>query len=412
MKQLTLIACMLLAAAYNSYAQDEQRNTETRKPRSKTDEHFNMPQTFINVRDYVYLRDKAKMIIELNNPEQYKELKNMHELLLTAMREIAFYRDSLENGSGSVRIDYAVDEAFPFSKIRFKKHPPDGDIFMNRQNDIARLKVEQDTVRIYVRHNPVLERNNDTRNNPRKNYRYNVNHARMYQITFCVNKYTDLIKLAEDKTLLSNISDTLLTTRKKEYLSNPFSYPSSASFRPFGPDTIAKGGCNTCAEQKRFKLYSGLSVLEDPGYHGIIRRSDVITMEGNFGTGLIRNAFAPMAEVGIVLVKQGRRMYNDRYLQTSIGAFVSSYYIFERNTNNEFSLKDNVFVNLKIANDKREKSVGVGYLLSGKGNYFRGVTTKVFFDIRMLKNGLTLSPEIIFTNDFKQIFPGLTLKVF
>src|SRR6185369_8920257 len=106
-------------------------------------------EEYINVLDYAYLPNKAKLIIELNNPAQYDELKNLDAVLKTFMQEIAFYKDSLENGSGSVRIDYALDEAYPFSKIRFIKHPADGDVFMNRHNDIARLKLEQDTVRIY-----------------------------------------------------------------------------------------------------------------------------------------------------------------------------------------------------------------------------------------------------------------------
>jgi hypothetical protein len=62
--------------------------------------------------------------------------------------------------------------------------------------------------------------------------------------------------------------------------------------------------------------------------------------------------------------------------------------------------------------DGENMNFGVGYLFARSGGYFKGVTTKVFFNITLMKKGLTLSPELIITNDFREVFPGLTLKVF
>jgi hypothetical protein len=70
-----------------------------------------------------------------------------------------------------------------------------------------------------------------------------------------------------------------------------------------------------------------------------------------------------------------------------------------------------MFVNADIG-EMEGMNFGVGYLFARSGDYFKGVTTKGFFNITLMKKGLTLSPELIFTNDFREVFPGLTLKVF
>ncbi len=412
MKRLTFIAALLMSMACTALAQDENKDGYKPKSPTQTESNFNMQEFYINTRDYVYLKNKTKMIIELNNPEQYNELKNLDSLIYSFIADIAFFKDSLENAGGSVRIDYAVDQAFPFAKIRFKKHAPDGDIFMHRHNDVAKLKLDQDTVHIFFRHDPVLERPNNTRKDWAKNHNYNFDHARMYQVTFCVNNYTDLKKIADDKSTLLHIMDTLMVTKRERTKVNPHYNPSSARYYPFGPDTIKTEKCNTCLEKPRFKQYSGLVSLEHPAGRDIVHRSDLLTLVANVGAGTIRNSFAPYAEIGMSLIKYDRRIHNDKFNERFVlTAFVSGYYLFDHNADGAYYVKDNWFANLCVG-EESNINFGVGYLFSKKGDYFKGVTTKMFMDVTLLKKGLTLSPELIFTNDFKQVFPGLTLKVF
>lgn len=108
---------------------------------------------------------------------------------------------------------------------------------------------------------------------------------------------------------------------------------------------------------------------------------------------------------------RGRRLYDNEYKERTITLTTSSYSLFEKTATGAYEILPNNFVNLSYG-ENNDVSAGVSYLYWRDGNYFKGLTTKLFFNVTLLKKGLTLSPEVIFTDDFKQIFPGLTLKVF
>jgi len=407
MKKLLLSALLLTGLLFAAKAQDENGEKKKKVAPTQTEWNFNMPQDFVNIRDYAYLPNKARMVIELTNPEQYKELANLDSILNVLMKEIAFYKDSLENGSGSVRIDYAIDEAFAFNKIRFKKHPADGDIFMSKPTDKARLKLDQDTIRIYYRHNPV----NENYRKPKHRWDYPMYHSRFYQVTFCVNNYTDIAAIAADKTTLQHALDTLYATKRPQTLANPYINPSSARYNPYAPDNSGKKKYWLSLADTRFKQYGGLVLSDKPKDWNVIRRTDNLSLDVNLGVGLVRNFLAPYAEAGITIDRQSRRPYQEKYNHVIWGLFVSAYVMFEKNAAGDYITKPNNFINLRVG-EGDGISMGVGYLFSQSGNYFKGITTKAFVNVTLLKKGLTLSPEIIFTNDFKQVFPGLTLKVF
>lgn len=395
MKKLTLIAAMASCIAYTATAQIISDEDKVLPDPSKTESEFNMPQQYINVRDYVLLPNNAKIIVELNNPAQYSELKNIDDVLKNFMKEIAFYRDSLENGSGSVRIDYTLDEAFPFSKIRFKKHAADGDIFMNRNNNVSRLKVDQDTVHIYVRHNPIVPPPDHTIS-ARENRHA---HSQFYQLTFCVNNYTDINKIIADKENMQHAFDTILATKKKSAVLNPYKFPSSTEYRAETPNA-------------HFIRFRGMITDRKPSKLELLHTTDVLSIDGNIGIGLLRNAFAPYAEIGLSLTFNGRSPQNKSYTKATLRLFESYYVLFGQNASNEYFLKETIsFANASISINK-DMAVGAGYMVSGNNVYFKGHTAKLFMNIPLLKKGLTLSPEFIATNNFKEIFPALTLKVF
>ena len=83
-------------------------------------------------------------------------------------------------------------------------------------------------------------------------------------------------------------------------------------------------------------------------------------------------------------------------------------------------MNDNWFVNATIGSVEehnvagwfgKESTIGLGYLVFEKGGYFKNITFKVFTDLK-ITNWVTVVPEAIFSNDLKQIFPGITIKVF
>lgn len=409
MRKFVLAALLLPTVLSNTNAQ----TNEDKRPRPRqtpTESSFNMMDYYVNIRDYVYLQNKSKVIFELNHVDQYAELRDSLSAIINSLfRDIAFYADSLKNGSSSVRIDYAVDKAYGFSKIRIKRHHADGDIFMAQTEDVSKLKLDQDTVRIYFRHDPVLERPNNSRRDWARNFSYNFSHAQMYQVTFCVNNYEDLRKFASNRALTNKIFDTLISTKRKRTVTNPHDFPSTSIYFPYGQDTPRTERCNSCLELGRFKQYSSMAYLEYPTSN-IIRRSDMLMLTGNVGAGVIRNVLAPYGEAGIQFSKIDRRLINFEHQQRySLYAFVSCHYIFERGNDSKFYSKDNWFANFAIG-EGNGNMMGVGYRFAGKGNYFSGTTMKLFFDYKVTKKGVTISPELFFTNDFKQIFPGLTIK--
>ena len=410
MKAATLTITLILVLTGTGFAQNgnEARERNSLKEIPAMDWNFGMPERYINVRDYAYFSNKAKLIIELNNPRQYEELKSLDTLLKRFLQEISFYKDSLENGSGSVRIDYVLDDSYPFSKIRFRKHKPNGEIFLNKSNEIARLKLEQDTVHFYVKHNPLFKpslKKMKSRYDP-------FTQARFYELTFCLNNYNDLARIAANKDALQHAFDTLWATKRTGSRVNPYNWPSSSRFNPYATDSVDFfDNIGYMRKDVRFIQYRGLVTSDNLGNCCYMRPSNTFTLDGNIGAGLVRNTFAPYAELGFTLSKQSRDRQNEVYSTFLIRAFVSSYTIFERNTTNDFTVVNNLFVNADIG-DNKDFTFGLGYKVSGSNSYFKGHTGKVFLNVGLLKKGLTLSPEIIFTDNFKQIFPGLTLKVF
>jgi hypothetical protein len=410
MKNLIITAALIAAASLHAVAQekDDDPHPAPKEP-TEVEKNFNIPERYINIRDYVYLKDKAKMIIELNHVQQYEELQHIDTLLRAFMREIAVYKDSLDAGSGSVRIDYAQDDELSIRKIRIKKHPADGDIYMSGRGERARLKLDQDTVRIFVRHNPAIP-DMAHLHGWRGRTQYELNNAQMYQVTFCVNSYEDLAKMATDKTAMLHAIDTLQATKREGTKINPRRAPSSAKFNPYATQNDAKKKWMATADV-RFKQYSGLIKSDTKHSWNIVSRGDNLSVDANVGMGLIRNTFAPQANIGLAFTRYFPRPYGSEYPQTIIRAYASAYFFFEKNAAGDYLTKDNWFVNADIG-ESNDLSMGVGYLFSAKGDYFKNTTMKAFLNVRVLKKGLTLSPELIFTDNFRQIFPALSVRVF
>jgi len=407
---MILIAACTMVAAHTTKAQEWPDEKKERPAQTPTEKSFSMPYDWVNIRDYIYLPGKAKLIVELNHPDQYDELMHIDTLLRSFMQEIALYRDSLQSAGGSVRIDYAVDEVAPQRKLRFKKHPADGDIFMNQDGEKARLKVDQDTVHIYVRHSPLIP--GDPVKGPfnhRVEYRYS--HAGFYQLTFCLNSYTDLAALIADNRFLLHAFDTLKGSIRKGTRNNAFKAPSSAIYDRWREQTSTSSDAFTRGTQARFHRFGGLLVSDSPNKLGINGRSDIFTITANVGAGVLRNTWAPYAEVGMSLITRRKNPWSGDFAHRGYSIIASSWFFFERQPSRDYRTYNNWFVNFDFEASKKE-SVGVGYLFSGAGQYFKGTTIRTYTNIHLLKRGLTICPELIFTDDFRQVIPAITIKAF
>jgi hypothetical protein len=369
---------------------------------------FDFPTRHVNIRDIARLKNPSEAVMfELHSVRDYSRLKGLSLLLKQFDTDIQFYKDSLANlGSGNVRIDYAiwVDSTVAGlddrAEIRFKKYAPDGDMYYTKRGEVARLKIAQDTINFIIRTTDTTK-TGTTMLGP------------TLHVSFFLNNYADLDKIAQDGEMLDQIVDTFRSTKKNSTVNDPYKFPSSSIYRPY-----AKG------HQYRFQRYNGILDLKGFGDNNAkpMEWSDKLTLTLNMGTGLIRNTFTPMAEASISIYSMRAAFHSKDADKHEINNYaslgISPYFFFDRAADGKFYIKDNWFTNFEIGTASNFMGInsplltgGIGYLTFRKGDYFRGTTMKAFISVKM-KNSITICPEVIFTNNFKQIFPGFTIKFF
>ena len=360
---------------------------------SKADLAFNAYDRMINIRDFVVLKE-GRMIIELSAVKDYENFRNLDYLLERFMKDIAFYKDSLNScPTCNMRIDYAINSEYTFKKIRVKKYYPSGSMFVNKDGDISKLKFDQDTVRLLIQ-----------KSMP------GISHGRTgpcgipytIQVTFLLDNYYDVEKLIADHALAGIIDTLEKHSHSKKIEKNIFRHPVTIKYNPYYAG-------------KNLKVYRNLLMENEIAPNSWSRRK----YDANFsmGVGIVRSTMAPMAELGIQWNNYVGKSDRDRDM---VRLSVSPYFFFDRNAKGDYVMNDNWFVNASTGSIYetngvswlgKEATFGIGYLFVNKGGYFKNTTMKIFTDL-MLKPKLTLVPEIIFTDNFKQIFPGFTLKIF
>ncbi len=370
--------------------------------KSPTERTFSIYREYVNIRDFVHTPN-YDMVLEMDNVNDFTRLKRLDSILEQLQSEIAFYKDSLRDYSGNVSIDYVIDVDHDYRAIRFRKHIPNGETFVHKDGEPSRLKIEQDTVNLIMRVKGA-EILSHLKGKPKKNIAFSPQYY--VQITLKLNNYSDIGKVIADRKRLRHIVDTIeaATLKNKDVVAHPHINQSTVVYSMYtdGRESV--------------ESYKGILQSPYPTPWGLGNRRDKLVFDINAGIGLIRNTLTPMAEAGISLYN--RRGYNQTDYNTYITLSVSPYFFFHQAADGRFYTYDNWFVNLSAGGAGEFLGVkakllmgGVGYLFAAKGNYFKNTTMKAFMTIKV-KDGFTVSPEIIFTNDFKQIFPGITLKVF
>lgn len=368
-------------------------------PPMKADFMFNSREYMINHRHNVYLPKGNKMIVELFDVKDYESLHELNTILQGLKKDMSFYKDSLANmGADNVRIDYTMTDGKSDRKIRFTRHAANGDAFIVKNGETARLKINQDTIRIRI--TKEYDERPFSSYMKWKDYKW----YQPVQVTFLVNSFEDIDELINDNKL-SGIIDTLAvqTKFKKGDKYSPFYYHTTVFYRPY-------------EKNKELVLRQGKWENEVyPGPTGITR--DALAATANIGVGLVRNTLAPMAEAGIEFRKawiKGQQEYS------LFNLHVSPYFLFSRRADGNYHTYDAWFVSMRVGSaykgeimgiNFKELSVGAGYLLNPDEQYFKKHTFKVFGNFTLTK-GVTISPEVIATDNFKNIFPALTLKVF
>lgn len=394
MKKLIFITALIaIGAAGKVHAQNAyETGAQKALSMSKTEQTFNVKESMINLRDFVDLRE-GKMILELSDLHDYESFRNLDSILRNFRKDVAFYKDSLAaTPTAGVRIDYVVNEEYPFKKIRFKKYNSDGSIYLNQGGDISKLKFEQDTINI------IMMKSKPGLGKGKCMIPYSV------RATFVLGNYYDVDKIIAGGEL-KKIVDTLeKTSQLKKTIKNVYSHPLTIYYNPY---YSGKGS------------YTQLPWLRNEPYLTRFsgRKRNTLSVDVNIGAGLIRNMVAPMTQEGIRYTRHTKWNHKN---YDFFSVFASQYFLFEKDASGNFLVKDNWFINADVGSvyDGNEVgwlgkkvSFGVGYLVVNKGDYFKNNTFKVFTDLQVVQR-FTIVPELIFTNNFKQIFPGITLKVF
>ncbi len=394
MKKLFFCAVLVSSLAGQTYAQVNGHLSET-----PTEKNFLLNPLSVRNRHIVYLQNNAKMIFEMPNTDAYKKMRDLDSLVSIFAQDVAFYKDSLD-AAGHVKIDYVFTPDPMVRKLRFKKYTADGDLFIRNHGELSRLKVDRDTVTFLFEDtccSKVL-----------KDRKIPAQTTRTGAVTFYVNNYSDISELTRSKEMMHHIIDTLSensATNKKK----PWDNYTTIVYKPY-----------YFGKSARFEKVKAVSDGDDE-MRGLPHRNQMLVGNASIGVGLLRNTLAPMAELYLELQDRWKWKHSnqDRYY-SFYRVSASPYFLFDKNAKGEYTVNDNWFVNAEIGTEydnktfgvqSRRASIGCGYLFGPKGGYFQNTTFKVFTNIEILPK-VTLSPELIITNDFKQVFPGITLKVF
>ena len=144
------------------------------------------------------------------------------------------------------------------------------------------------------------------------------------------------------------------------------------------------------------------------------KKKSLIELSPSIGVGLVRHTFAPTIHVNLFYT------HKDSW---RVGLNSSSYFFFEptlkADNTKDYKMYVNTFINGEFlvhglfdntnAAPQDWNGMGIGYLIGKSGDYFTSSTAKVYY-ISKFKH-ITIMPEIIFTNDFKTIFPGVTIRL-
>lgn len=134
-----------------------------------------------------------------------------------------------------------------------------------------------------------------------------------------------------------------------------------------------------------------------------------VGIDFKIGVGNVRQSFAPTIDF---------RLFYTNSKNFKIQTSFQSYFFFERQLNREYNMFTNSFVSLSFLKYREKNTwsgVSVSYLVGRNGNYFKGTTMKLGLPVEIEKKyfsalNLIICPEVWFTNDFKTVFPGISIR--
>ncbi len=134
--------------------------------------------------------------------------------------------------------------------------------------------------------------------------------------------------------------------------------------------------------------------------------TDSIELSSGVGIGFYRDRFVP--DLGFKLGFNLPDRYGNPHIQ--LGALYTQHYFFTEQTEGEFNLDLNGFLSGFVTYhgiESYEIGLAIGGLIHREGSFFKGGTYKLSLYTSKDNSKVEFTPELIFTNDFKDAFPAL-----
>jgi hypothetical protein len=388
--RLTVAAFMVAGTIMCANAQ------EVAKPRfykaNKADATFTMFDEWIQHRHKAMLAPGNSITVELSAHKDYELLQDLEGTLRDMTSSLYFMADTVRDcPQCNYRVDYLINSS-GMKSYRIRKYLPQGTfLYQKGGSDLKPFKPEADTVHLLLL------------GAVSKGWDFYSGRA---QVTFILNRYSNLDSLLSQKGRINAIIDTFRTIsapRKAHEKKRSFGYSTTISITKNWKDS----------GKSYVSFIKGLKT--DGSY---IWPTKAFNAQANIGAGFVRDRLAPEAEIGLLYYLPTTRDQEQKFF---IGLYASGYFVFPKGDDGKYMVHDNWFLNAEFGDNGSSSTLsdinlskltlGVGYLVSRKGEYFTGTTVKAFMNIR-LKHMISVSPEIIATDNFQQIFPGVTLKIF
>ena len=165
---------------------------------------------------------------------------------------------------------------------------------------------------------------------------------------------------------------------------------------------------------------------KDSLYSKVLPSRQILAVGGNLGAGIVLGNLNPQWALSIDFATQRQDYYAKNVATphyTFINLALTGTWFFEKP--NQFVSAQhfhNIFLEASIGNrfnnfktngfkNMNEASFGVGYLVRERGNYFGANTFKLYVSYVPKNSFVGFKPEVFFTNNFKTVYPGISLKL-
>jgi len=341
---------------------------------------FGQTNPFQKMEEYPYNRkfnfslNKGEwMTMELSDISDIDRIKNIDSLIKAFKKDIQLLKDSLEDGATGKKIDYYSD-ASGRKQVRIKNTYPSGNSFIIASEELAVLKITQDTVVIA----------GIITDAPEAVEKMNRGKERIFRFTFYLNDYSNIENYSN-----GDLNSKVAMLRVKN--------PSIWGYKRY---THFVKSDTTISASAKFGFSHG------PG--------DYLTPFLTVNLQNYKNHFVPSFNMGATIVLTNR--YGNWFHAISAGW--EPQFFFQKNTQGKLETFRNDFITLMYGqgpvnkkNPQEEAHLNgfftVGYLIRNKGSFYDNNTWRFGYGIQVKRTRTNIEPLIYFHDFFKGVTPGV-----